>query len=219
MIACCPILDVLLDNDVKDEWGNLEGIYTFQGFSNEMDYWVKGENAIWYKSSDLTYYWLAGYLSDLGSLLASIATQSDKLEKKCPYNEGYIWSWDFDDGSSFIATNDVYIKCANEDDFCTFQNPCGADQGDCDTHDDCQDSVFCGSNNCPEYLGFHFEFDCCYSPTVGDEHFCTATNPCGQDKGDCDKHEECQGSLICGSVNCQTSLGFDPDTDCCAIGM
>ena len=60
-------------------------------------------------------------------------------------------------------TNDVYIKCANEDDFCTSQNPCATDQGDCDIHDECQDGLFCGSNNCPASLGFHSEFDCCYA--------------------------------------------------------
>ena len=49
-IACCPTLNVLLENDVKDKWANFEGLYTFQGFSDGMDYWVdaEGENAIWY---------------------------------------------------------------------------------------------------------------------------------------------------------------------------
>ena len=109
--------------------------------------------------------------------------------------------------SSFIATNDVYIKCANEDDFCTFQNPCGADQGDCDTHDECQDGLFCGSNNCPDSLGFHSEFDCCYAPAVGDEHFCTTTDPCAVDEGNCDFSNECQSNLFCNAASsCPTYL-------------
>ena len=50
LIACCPILNVLLENEVKDKQGKYEGAYSFQGFSNERDYWVdaEGENAIWY---------------------------------------------------------------------------------------------------------------------------------------------------------------------------
>merc|ERR1712077_24965 len=121
-------------------------------------------------------------------------SSSNTLEKKCPNNEGYVWDWKYDhdpDASSgftdtnFTDTNDIYIKCANEDDFCTSENPCGTDQGDCDTHDECQDGLFCGSNNCPDYLGFHSEFDCCYTPTVGNEHFCITDYPCAVDEGDC----------------------------------
>ena len=70
-------------------------------------------------------------------------------------------------------------------------------------------------NNCPESLGFHFEFDCCYDPAlpIGDEDFCTIK--CEIDEGDCDSDEECQENLLCGSNNCPESLGFDPETDCC----
>ena len=62
LIACCPILNILLENDVKDQEGNYEGIYTFQGFSNGMDYWVdtEGENAIWYNTPGSTYDWNIG---------------------------------------------------------------------------------------------------------------------------------------------------------------
>ena len=99
--------------------------------------------------------------------------------------------------------------------FCTTIQPCGQDEGDCDSHIECQDGLVCGSNNCPNYLGFSSECDCCYESSIGDEHFCTTANPCGQEEGDCDFHEECQGNLTCGSVNCPASLGFDLDTDCC----
>ena len=168
LIDCCPTLNVLLENDVKDKQGQNEGVYTFQGFSDEMDYWVdaEGGNAIWYKVSDSTYHWIIERLQNLGSLTASIAGVSNTLEKKCPNNQGYVWDWFYGDvtTNSFVATNNVYIKCANENDFCISQNPCGTDQGDCDTHDECQYGLFCGSNNCPDSLGFHSEFDCCYAP-------------------------------------------------------
>ena len=133
-----------------------------------MDYWVDadGEYAIWYQklgSSGLTPdRWRIGPLTHLGSTSAAIYAKTNILEMKCPNNEGYVLSWNFWDGSSFIATNDVYIKCANEDDFCTHGNPCGVDQGDCDVHDECQDGLLCGSNNCPNSLGLNPEVDCCY---------------------------------------------------------
>ena len=58
LIACCPTLNVLFENDIKDVWGFREGVYTFQGFSDGMDYWVdaEGENALWYKASGSTYW-------------------------------------------------------------------------------------------------------------------------------------------------------------------
>ena len=59
----------MLENYVKDKQGEYEGVYTFQGFSDGMDYWVdaEGENAIWYKALSSTYYWLFGHLEYLGS--------------------------------------------------------------------------------------------------------------------------------------------------------
>ena len=216
LIACCPTLNVLLENDVKDKQGKYEGVYTFQGISDGMDYWVDAdrENVIWYYVSGSSYYWLFGSLANLGTYTANLYSSSNILEKKCPNNEGYVWNWLYSN-NGWYATNDVFIKCANEDDFCTTENPCGADQGDCDTLDECQDVLFCGSNNCPDYLGFHSEFDCCYAPTIGDEYFCTSGIPCGLDEGDCDSHDECQTGLGCGSNNCPNSLGFDSEVDCC----
>ena len=211
----------MLENDVKDKWGNIEGIFTFQGFIDEMDYWVdaEGEYAIWYKASGLNYHWVIAPLNYLGSFSAQIASFSNILEKKCPNNEGYVWYWFYDHDGSFVATNNVYIICANEDDFCTFGNPCAVDQGDCDTHDECQDGLNCGSNNCPDYLGFHSEFDCCYTSTIGDEHFCTANNPCSVDEGDCDSNNECQTSLFCEiTISCPAFLGFASDVNCCSSG-
>ena len=213
LLACCPTLNVLLENDVKDKKGKYEGVYTFEGLSDGIDYWVDadGAHAMWYLESGSNYYWQIGYLVDLGTYTVAMYASS-MLEKKCPNNEGYVWDW-FYSNNGFQATNDIYVKCANEDDFCTFNNPCGTNQGDCDTHNECQDGFFCGSNNCPDSLGFHSEFDCCYLPAVGDEHFCTSANPCGIDHGDCDSNIECEESLVCGSNNCQDPLG--PEIDCC----
>ena len=207
----------MLENDVKDKQGNYEGVYTFQGFSDGMDYWVDADGvyALWYYNA---YYWHIGTLNylGLGTSYAWIYGSSYISEEKCPNN---VLNWNYWDGSSWTATNDIYIKCANEDDFCTSQNPCGTDQGDCDTHDECQDGLSCGSNNCPDSLGFHSEFDCCYVPTVGDEHFCTSADPCGQDEGDCDFNNECQLGLFCDiTISCTAYLGFASDVNCCSSG-
>ena len=112
--------------------------------------------------------------------------------------------------------NKLYlVNCATvsngEVGFC-YCNTCSENEGDCDAHDECQDDLFCGSNNGPASLGFHSEFDCCYVPTVGNEHFCTSDNPCAVDEGDCDSHYECQNSLACGSNNCPHSIGLAADS-------
>ena len=212
----------MLENDVKDKQGNYEGVYTFQGILNGMDYWVDvyEENAIWLNNG-----WNIGYLTNLGSEVVDIYSLSNTLEKKCPNNEGYVWNWKYDDAPDLDEcctsdTNDVYIKCVNEDDFCTSVNPCATDQGDCDTHDECQDGLSCGSNNCPDYLGYHSGFDCCYAPPVGDEHFCTSDNPCALNEGDCDSNNECQANHFCDLLasSCPAYLGFASDVNCCSSG-
>ena len=224
---CCPTLIVVLENDAKEAVGTIEGVYTFRGFSDGMDYWVNAEEigklekfAIWYKASGSGYYWGIGYLGDLESNIYIIYSSSSAMQKeKCPNNEGDALSWKFFDGSSWIVTNDVYIKCANENDFCTSGNPCGTNQGDCDTHDECQLGLVCGSNNCPDSLGSNSEFDCCYEPAPGDVNFCTTDNPCGMNEGDCDSNNECQTNLICDTTNdCSGHLGFASDVNCCISG-
>ena len=89
-------------------------------------------------------------------------------------------------------------------------------EGDCDNHDECQDNLFCGEGNCKAHLNFDSHIDCCYQPTLGDEHFCTSGSPCGENEGDCDSDSECQENHICGSNNCLASLElFYPEGDCC----
>ena len=95
-------------------------------------------------------------------------------------------------------------------------NRCSENEGDCDSHDECQDGFVCGSNNCPALLTFDSETDCCYQPTVGDEDFCQYQSTCGLEEGDCDSNNECQGGLFCGYNNCPVSHGFDTEVDCCS---
>ena len=95
-------------------------------------------------------------------------------------------------------------------------NTCSEDDGHCEYHNVCQDGLFCGSNNCLEAFGFDTEVDCCYKPILGDEHFCSSVNPCGEHEGDCDSNSECQSNNFCGYNNCPASLGVDSEIDCCS---
>ena len=110
------------------------------------------------------------------------------------------------------------VNCATAnngyDKFC-YCNICSQNEGNCDAHDECQDGLACGSNNCHASLGFDSEVHCCYEPTLGDEDFCVTGITCGEDKGDCDSNIECQNSLFCGYNNCPVSLGFASEVDCC----
>ena len=192
-----------LGNSIKEASGSLyqefEGVYNFSGIINDMDYFIHstGKYAIWHVIFESGHYvWAIGLKTYLGIDYSVIHAGSSLLQNKCPNNEGYVWNWNIWANSSWIATNDVYIKCENEDDFCTSENRCGKNQGDCDTHDECQDNLFCESNNCPD---------------SGDENFCTTANPCAVNEGDCNTHDKCQDTLICLSDNCLDSLGFDPE--------
>ena len=97
--------------------------------------------------------------------------------------------------------------------FCSCGKNCSANEGHCYTDNECQTGIFCGSDNCPNYLGFDLEIDCCYEPPVGGENFCSIEKPCGEDQGDCDSDSECQSNLFCGYNNCPI-LGSE--VDCCS---
>ena len=90
-------------------------------------------------------------------------------------------------------------------------HPCWENDGDCDSDDECMDNYICGTNNCPEILGFESNVDCCYTSLLGDENFCQVEFPCGEQEGDCDTNDECQESLVCGLKNCLAYNG----SDCC----
>ena len=67
---------------------------------------------------------------------------------------------------SSLGLERFYDCCIDmSEDLCTIENPCGVDEGDCDSHAACLEGLACGLNNCPEYLGFDSEIDCCYTPT------------------------------------------------------
>ena len=119
-----------------------------------------------------------------------------------------------DNCKNLLGFESFYDCCYDtEEGFCTLENLCDINQGDCDANDECSEGLVCGLNNCEGHLGYDAEVDCCYESFVGDEDFCALGIPCALDEGDCDSNEECE--LFCGSNNCPQSLGFDSEVDCC----
>ena len=114
-------------------------------------------------------------------------------------------------------TDCCYMPGLGDEHFCSTINNCGDNEGDCDSNDECQDGLACGANNCHVSLGFANDTDCCYMPALGDEHFCSPINTCGDNEGDCDSSDECRNNYFCGSNNCPDSLGFDSELDCCYL--
>ena len=163
-LDCCSNITLTLGNSIKNNDSNqvYEGIYTFSGFINGMDYFVHSseQTAIWYYENSYGYHWIIGPLTNLGNFVATLFSYSELLKNKCPMNNGYVWSWRYSD-NGFQETNEIYVKCESEDDFCTSENPCAEDQGDCDTHDECQDGLRCGTNNCPITASISTDMDCC----------------------------------------------------------
>ena len=216
-IGCCSSLNVTLANEVKAMHGVLEGVYTFAGFANGIDYFSDGNgHAIMYMITNDGVFWAVFPTATYNALL--LASSNDlELYQKCPNNEGYQWSnWRFFNGVLYELSNDISLKCVDEGDFCTPNSRCGLDQGDCDVHEDCQSGFRCGSNNCPATLGLGSDVDCCFEATLGHLDYCTVENKCGIGEGDCDMHDECQIGLVCGENTCNSTLGiFDDLSDCC----
>ena len=70
----------------------------------------------------------------------------------CPQSKGYSPEDDC-----------CYGVFVGDDEFCTTDtNPCGVDEGDCDSNNECQTNLICDTaNSCPAYLGFASDVNCC----------------------------------------------------------
>jgi len=104
--------------------------------------------------------------------------------------------------------------CQGGADCCSAELPCGFGEGDCNSNEDCEGSLKCGTNNC-EGEFFSADDDCCSDKCDGGDSCCTEEFPCGEDEGDCDKDSDCAGDLVCGKDNCPSGETFEDDDDCC----
>jgi len=113
--------------------------------------------------------------------------------------------------------------CTGGDDCCGKDGyKCGKGEGDCDTHSDCQHGLVCGSNNCVDdgiWTRFTKSDDCCTERCEGGDDCCGKDgHKCGKGEGDCDKDDDCQTGLKCGTNNCKGPTfnhGFLNADDCC----
>ena len=58
-------------------------------------------------------------------------------------------------------TDCCYSAIVGDEDFCSIDEPCEINEGDCDSNDECKNHLFCGSKNCPSSLGLLSSADCC----------------------------------------------------------
>ena len=58
-------------------------------------------------------------------------------------------------------TDCCYSAIVGDENFCRSYDPCDVNEGDCDSDDECKSHLFCGSNNCPDLLGYSSSVDCC----------------------------------------------------------
>ena len=122
-----------------------------------------------------------------------------------------------DNCRNFLGFPYQYDCCySEEEDFCTLENPCTENQGDCDSNSDCLNELVCGFDNCPHSIDYDTKVDCCYNASIGSYDYCTTYNPCGVNEGDCDSDNECQTNHFCDITNsCPAYLGFASDVNCC----
>ena len=184
LIACCQELDVSFSGP-QDEylWTTLgqylQGTWSVGGTVNDFEYYSFQDTFALWHVPDATPYWILGPMTELGGTsqfnIAAIGPSS-KFVGKCPNNHGQIqWSWNYGNAEGGLTpSNEIHIKCASEGDFCTSTNPCGSEQGDCDSHDECQTGLTCGLDNCG--ITEEPDMDCCYAATIGDDMFCTTVN-------------------------------------------
>ena len=51
--------------------------------------------------------------------------------------------------------------------------------------------------------------------TLGEDNYCSGSNLCQNNEGDCDFDSHCDVGLSCGNDNCPSYLGFPSGADCC----
>jgi len=103
-------------------------------------------------------------------------------------------------------------------DYCNLCGPCEDGEGNCRTHDECDDGLQCVPD-IGEFVGLPPETDICVSSStctvdLGDYSFCKVCGPCEEGQGDCDDDNECGTGLVCVS-EVGPDFGFAWDVDVC----
>ena len=75
-----------------------------------------------------------------------------------------FWKWNSISNCDTLSLVNCASTSKGQIGFCTCYT-CSENEGNCDSHHECQDGLFCGSNNCPDSYGFENEVDCCTDAT------------------------------------------------------
>jgi len=97
------------------------------------------------------------------------------------------------------------------------ENPGGDGEGNCKNNDDfCLPGLECDKDRCPISKGYAESTDCCMGSCDETKHTCLVKATPGTDgQGICTFDKGCETGLRCGVNNCDPSLGFPPNSDCC----
>ena len=97
--------------------------------------------------------------------------------------------------STTTTTTTTTTRGNGHDSFCTVDNLCDENEGDCDYDNQCKNGLTCGVDNCPDSIEFDSTDDCCYVYTAADcitdwigDNYCDDVNnneACNWDGGDC----------------------------------
>ena len=95
-------------------------------------------------------------------------------KQSCTENEGYCdYNYQCQDGHRCgsnncpdlygfgFNTDCCYIAMVGDEDFCTFEYPCEADEGDCDSNDECQIGLICDTSQDCSIFDKSYDVHCC----------------------------------------------------------
>ena len=81
-------------------------------------------------------------------------------------NNNQECNWDGGDCCGDNVNTDYCMHCDCLDGdvkICNAENPCGHYEGDCNSDNECQPGLKCGTENCPAFLGYDSSVDCCFN--------------------------------------------------------
>ena len=108
IISECPILKLILRNDVLSKQGGRQGYYHYNGIVNERDSWTSADQAIWFIPEFKA--WGIGPLNGIGKNGIWITSNNNKNEGlfNVPSNK-----WQYVDNGKWkdMKSGDISIKC------------------------------------------------------------------------------------------------------------
>ena len=104
--------------------------------------------------------------STTANLLAELTGNQIPSNVSSCYNEMHVVFYSSSSGTSagyFARIHLAEIPHPGEFGYCTSSCPCEANQGHCESNDQCNGDLVCGFRNCKSALGFSNGTNCCYN--------------------------------------------------------